>query len=323
MDTCIKTIQLDKLALVVNLGEDFQHSLTSKLYTLQKEKKTFRHNISGYKNGFRIPVGGKDSIANEYLDINSNPYKRKKDQHQHQALIEFIPSRFTENGLLELVDYIENLFEIEYKDFVELAPITRADIAFDIANLTPDDVLFSYPSKTKWGTCGKGNTIESVYFGDWATCHRFRIYNKSLQMREMHRPGAAAFENDTMRLELCLKPNIPLRKIRRLLDKIPPVTMYSVKKIREETDIPLCFLDSCRLRTIPGALSLLDHDQANIYKEYFKACRLDCFEEKAIRKLFQQHLQSLAPLRPGKLSDVDSASPHLGTIMDGKGTFIF
>lgn len=327
----LQSISVDNLAFIVNMKSGHETKvvarITQKFKDIRDTRRGFYDPLPGYATGVRIPLSAdgipylKDATSRKddpYLKIHLAMVRKPQGSKKNHVRFKFNPSRFNVKGLLQVRAIIEEIAQQDYGRFISQAAITEIDLAFDFKNVSMNDFVFAMPRKRKWQIYGKGDSIETIVLGATKTKERVRVYDKSNQLLQT---GKGSGKGAIVRVEHCFRPaNDKVRKrqtnatqpgaydklrlwnIPTMLREIHSLRIYDFAALRKDPDLPHNFSDSCRLRTVNGALATLDNGTAKRVRKILERSRIDYLGDMAaLRKLLSQHLVTdLLPLKPPK-----------------------
>lgn len=283
------------------------------------QKLAFYDNtIKGYALGVRVPCDPQgaptkapstDEQRTTYVKFHLKRTRLSQGATSNHLRITLNPSRFTVDGLLAVRKLVEDVIQGSYSKFIPNAHLTELDIAFDFPNISLDDFVFGYSKKRTWRTFGKGANIETICLGATKTRERVRVYDKGLKD---YKDKKTTSRSSLVRIEHCFRPRndkelmrkahastdrdllhqVSLRDIPIFLKMINRLSIYDIKGIQKDADVPPHFADSCRLRTVNGALGMLDKTTEKRIRRrlgnYYKLAYLDDSQE--LMKKFQSYL---------------------------------
>jgi len=197
-----------------------------------------------------------------------------------------------------------------YKLFSE-GNVSQLDIAFDIKNITFDDLVFNRNRQRSGGghfSHDKDGRIGTYYIGSESSDLRYRIYNKTKQLFD--KKGIDAPYPIT-RIEAEIKINQPLRMIANIKNPFERFDVFKLSDMIADKRLPICVADSIHFRGLPAVLQLLGDNERKAmeqlltdYKveippadEVFGLWKQEC---ASFLKLFRPPVRSFSKLNPRK-----------------------
>jgi len=189
--------------------------------------------------------------------------------------------------------------------------VSRLDIAFDIKNITFDDLAFNRNLQRSGGghfSHGKSGRIETFYIGSKTSNLRYRIYNKSKQLFDKKGINASC---PLTRIEAEIKVNQPLRMITNIKNPLERFDVFKLSGMIADKRLPTCVADSIHFRGLPAVLQLLGDSERKAMEQLLKVYKVEMppaeevfglWKQKcdAFLKLFRPPVRSFSKLNPRK-----------------------
>ena len=167
--------------------------------------------------------------------------------------------------------------QISKKVIAEDAKITRLDVAVDMLNIDPEDILIDHKFTGKTNAYfGSGGKIETVYLNKKTKGSTTYLYDKKVQAQDtgksldtgVNKYGEAKYT----RLECRVQTQKPFKKLASLKNPLKKVYLADM----DGCDAPgkphvwALFQDACRYRGLVGALELLPAKEREEFHEVIK-----------------------------------------------------
>ncbi|WP_288905352.1 hypothetical protein [uncultured Sneathiella sp.] len=268
---------IDKLSVTIPVDEEYRKAVDGSLYKIHKQVKDFS-DISKNGKKYHVSANWTDKVTGQKVLFQCNPKSSKAVNYMR---FELNPNKLGPDGMRRFKSILELLVtygNYPYSRILEEGYITRMDIAVDIVNVAPHELIISGKDKGKSiKFLGKGsNELETVYLDKPKTKSSQKMiydklqeqvdkgnkpsFNEVLHTRAEYTHAGAPFSNI---------PNIknPFKKMK----VIHPI----FKPDGVEDWIWQLFLNSCRLKGVEASLSLLpDHLRASHRKALEKAAEV-------------------------------------------------
>lgn len=293
-------VTLDKLVLVRYIPASDAVRVRQKLRKMRKDGNANKWGKKPFGMGFTIPL--LNSPANHWVfhiqEVNHGKYA------DHSRLwISFNPGILDDPSLQHVIQQLEGIIGMGYPRFISAARVTRVDFAFDFLNLTIDEFCFYKLRYKHWDVHIHNDRIQSIRFGSSNSRNKIRIYDKTAQMKQVN---CTVLPVQIHRVEFQFGPDISLSKVPSLLQKIQDLHVYDLRSVASTRPQLYYFGDSCRLRTVGGAIQKLDSATAQHVRRLLPRYDINLFsDKKRISDLFWAHLKHIDRLKPPTLSPQD------------------
>lgn len=167
--------------------------------------------------------------------------------------------------------------QISEEVIAEEAKITRMDVAVDMLNIDPEDILVDHKFTGKTNAYfGSGGKIETVYLNKKTKGSTTYLYDKKVQAQDTGKSLDAGVnkygEAKYTRLECRVQTQKPFKKLASLKNPLTKVELADM----DGCDAPgkphvwALFQDACRYRGLVGALELLPAKEREEFHEVIK-----------------------------------------------------
>lgn len=180
--------------------------------------------------------------------------------------VEINPWRLTSSEINGVWEVLSGISEGHLSKMVvaEAAKVTRIDIAIDMLNIDPEDILVSHTFAGKTNAYFGGNgKIETIYFDKKTKASTTYLYDKKIQMKETGKPTHAG-PNDYgdakyTRLERRVQTQKPIKNLVSLKNPLKQLDLLDMDGCETpgEPHVWRLFQDACRYRGLVAALELL------------------------------------------------------------------
>lgn len=266
---------IDKLSVTIPVDEEDRKAIDETLMDIHKNEEDFS-SVSAKGKRYKFNTEWTDKNTGHKVLIQSKPIHAK-----NYTRFELNPTKLGPAGMSRFKTMFEHSItygDYPYSRILEEGYITRMDIAVDMVNVAPHELIISGKGTGKSiKYLGKAsNNLETVYLDKPKNKSSYKMvynklqdqidkgnkpsYNEVLHTRAEYTHAGAPFSNI---------PNIqnPFKKMK----VIHPI----FKPTDAEDWIWELFLNSCRLKGVEASLSLLpDHLQASHRKALEKAAEL-------------------------------------------------
>ena len=154
------------------------------------------------------------------------------------------------------------------------AKITRIDVAVDMLNIDPEDILVAHEFQGKTiAYFGESGKVETIYFDKKTKSSNTYLYDKKTQIKESGKPvngGANEYgEAKYTRLERRLQTQKTLSNLESLSNPLKKLDLKDLDGSEAPGDAYVwkLFQDACRYRGFNGALELLPEKERKAYQE--------------------------------------------------------
>jgi hypothetical protein len=222
--------------------------LISETYT--KEIPGIKISTNGrYKVQARIPFPHMYESAEkpQPIFLEAGPKQPKLPSYR----LDFNPAKMSEQGISELLAFLDSIMDADMVEFFGTGRITRADVALDMFGLTLEDVIVRAKSKQKHGVYSDRYGVpEMAYLGTPRSAHRVACYTKTF-----HETG-----DTVLRLEVRLRPQCQGKDLVNIKNPFKHVQVIPLSVLDQvQFDFPSYVLaDSIRLRGIKRAIADFD-----------------------------------------------------------------
>ncbi len=167
--------------------------------------------------------------------------------------------------------------QISEEVIAEEAKITRMDVAVDMLNIDPEDILIDHKFSGKTNAYfGNGGKIETVYLNKKSKGSTTYLYDKKVQAQDTGKSLDAGVnkygEAKYTRFECRVQTQKPFKKLASLKNPLTKVDLADM----DGCDAPgkphvwALFQDACRYRGLVGALELLPAKEREEFHEVIK-----------------------------------------------------
>lgn len=238
--------------------------------------------VQGYRKSYAMSLGGSEKLILQLSPKrNANSTQLSMDETHRYLRLEWNPSkasRVNPDSYQQIERLLHELIpEFDPEVFFLTMNITRIDLAFDIRSVPVDNIAVhgllrrAYIELFRVGPSG---TLNGQVLGKRNSLQRLSIYDKNLERETSQNEelpevvnararGAKFIPRARTRIEL------QLRKVGDLSDLLAmpnPFDRYTMRTITGLGAISLThefrwFLDSCRVRGLQGALSLISNNR--------------------------------------------------------------
>lgn len=159
----------------------------------------------------------------------------------------------------------------------EEAKVTRIDVAVDILNIDPEDILIDHKFTGKTNAYfGSGGKIETVYLNKKSKGSTTYLYDKKVQAQETGKSLDAGVnqygEAKYTRFECRVQTQKPFKKLASLKNPLTKVELVDMDGCVApgEPHVWALFQDACRYRGLVGALKLLPTKERGEFHKVIK-----------------------------------------------------
>lgn len=269
----LSNLFIDKLYMVLALPAE-HHAKTIAGFEKAIEngwgKKAY---IPKYQNSLKLSANSHDEGS---TIIQCNPTKPTYRFFR----IEFNPSKTDLNHLKTTID---NILPGGYTNLMANGIVTRIDFTVQAAYINPTDILASHPDMKDGKHFGQDGLIESKYMetpGSPAIKKQFLLYDKNTEVAQSNKKKSNGLKSPipdykVLRIEFRLmKTNMTLKELEALENPFLDLTLTAYLPSNIPTPYnpvwPL-FLCSCRYEGVDKALSYLNDEDRELYKNRLKS----------------------------------------------------